>query len=74
MEKNGGPVVPVVVPWFTDSHWFRELGIKAYGFEPVECDPEHMATMHGKDERIPVSIFKQGIVRMYRILSNVSQM
>jgi acetylornithine deacetylase/succinyl-diaminopimelate desuccinylase-like protein len=74
MEKNGGPVVPVVVPWFTDSHWFRELGIKSYGFEPVECDPEHMATMHGKDERIPVSIFKQGIVRMYRILYNVSQM
>jgi acetylornithine deacetylase/succinyl-diaminopimelate desuccinylase-like protein len=74
MEKNGGPVVPVVVPWFTDSHWFRELGIKSYGFEPVECDPEHMATMHGKDERIPVSIFKQGIVRMYRILSNVSAM
>jgi hypothetical protein len=33
-----------------------------------------MATMHGKDERIPVSIFKQGIVRMYRILSNVSAM
>ncbi|MBS2005549.1 MAG: M20/M25/M40 family metallo-hydrolase [Cyanobacteria bacterium SZAS TMP-1] len=74
MEKNGGPVVPVVVPWFTDSHWFRELGIKAYGFEPVECDPEHMATMHGKDERIPVSVFKQGIVRMYRILSHVSQL
>jgi len=74
MEKNGGPVVPVVVPWFTDSHWFRELGIKAYGFEPVEVDPEHMATMHGKDERIPVSVFKQGIVRMYHILNNVSQM
>ncbi|MBU6455024.1 MAG: M20/M25/M40 family metallo-hydrolase [Cyanobacteria bacterium REEB67] len=68
------PVVPVLVPWFTDSHWFREIGINSYGFEPVECDPEHTATMHGKDERIPVASFKQGIVRMYRILSNLSQM
>jgi acetylornithine deacetylase/succinyl-diaminopimelate desuccinylase-like protein len=74
MEKNGGPVVPVVVPWFTDSHWFREIGIKSYGFEPVETDPEHMATMHGKDERIPVAIFKNGIIRMYRILDFVGQM
>ncbi len=25
------PVVPMVVGWFTDSHWFRELGITSYG-------------------------------------------
>jgi acetylornithine deacetylase/succinyl-diaminopimelate desuccinylase-like protein len=72
--ESAVPVVPVLVPWFTDSHWFREIGINSYGFEPVECDPEHTATMHGKDERIPVATFKQGIVRLYRILSNLSQM
>lgn len=62
------PVVPVIVPWFTDSHWFRDLGIKAYGFEPVEIDPEHMATMHGKDERIPVEGFRKGTERLIRII------
>ncbi len=65
------PVVPVVVPWFTDSHWFRELGITAYGFMPFEIDKVHMATMHGKDERIPLSAIENGVRRLYKILLEV---
>jgi len=67
-EGATAPVVPVVVPWFTDSHWFRELGIQSYGFEPIEVDAEHLATMHGKDERIPLAAFRRGIDRLVRIL------
>ncbi|MBX9669450.1 MAG: M20/M25/M40 family metallo-hydrolase [Candidatus Obscuribacterales bacterium] len=67
-EAPGIPVVPVLVPWFTDSHWFRELGITAYGFEPVETDRVHMATMHGVDERIPVKGLQDGVRRMHKIL------
>ena len=59
----------MVVPWFTDSHWFRELGIHSYGFEPIEVDAEHLATMHGKDERIPLAAFRRGINRLVRILT-----
>lgn len=70
-ESADAPVVPVVVPWFTDSHWFRELGVQAYGFEPVEVDKEHFATMHGKDERIPVDAFKRGVKRMHQILDRL---
>lgn len=66
------PVVPVVVPWFTDSHWFREIGIKAYGFTPVEIDAAHLATMHGKDERIPLEAYRRGIERMFRIIYYLS--
>lgn len=62
------PVVPVVVPWFTDSHWFRELGLKAYGFIPLEIDPQHLATMHGKDERVPITAIHNGLRRMHKIL------
>lgn len=65
------PVVPVIVPWFTDSHWFRELGIQSYGFEPIEVDAEHLATMHGKDERIPLAAFRRGINRLVRILTSL---
>lgn len=72
-EKTTAPVVPMVVPWFTDSHWFRELGIKAYGFEPIEVDAEHLATMHGKDERIPVAGFKRAIERLTRVIYYLSQ-
>lgn len=70
-EAPGVPVVPVLVPWFTDSHWFRELGLTAYGFEPVEIDAVHMATMHGVDERIPVKGIEDGVRRMYKILTRV---
>jgi len=70
-EAPGVPVVPVLVPWFTDSHWFRELGINAYGFEPVEIDRVHMATMHGVDERISVKGIEDGVRRMHKILLKV---
>lgn len=72
-EDPNVPVVPVVVPWFTDSHWFRELGVQAYGFQPFETDKVHFATMHGKDERVPVKAFEKGVERMYKILLNVSK-
>ncbi len=71
-EDSKVPVVPVIVPWFTDSHWFRELGVQAYGFQPFEVDKEHFATMHGKDERIPVRSLKRGVDRMYKILLKVA--
>ncbi len=70
-EAPGVPVVPVLVPWFTDSHWFRELGITAYGFEPTEVDRTHMATMHGVDERIPLKDIENGVRRMHKILLKV---
>jgi acetylornithine deacetylase/succinyl-diaminopimelate desuccinylase-like protein len=68
------PVVPVIVPWFTDSHWFREVGLKAYGFAPVEIDAEHLATMHGKDERLPITSFNKGIDRLTLILQELAQL
>lgn len=71
-EQPGVPVVPVVAPWFTDSHWFRELGATAYGFEPFELDPEHVATQHGKDERLPIKTFSQGIKYLYEIVGDVA--
>lgn len=67
-EEQPVPVVPVVVPWFTDSHWFRELGLKSYGFIPIAVDPEHLATMHGKDERVPVKEIHNGLRRLHKIL------
>lgn len=67
-ESPGTPVRPVVVPWFTDSHWFRKLGITCYGFEPFEVKPELLASMHGIDERIPVSVYSTGLRRFYKIL------
>ncbi len=73
MNKNmpGVPVVPMVMPWFTDSHWFRDIGIISYGFVPVKVDQTHLATMHGKDERIPVSNYKEGVKILYEMLDDL---
>lgn len=70
-EQPGIPVVPVVVPWFTDSHWFRDFGTVAYGFEPIEVDPEHLATMHGKNERVQVKNLKDSVRRLQKIVEKI---
>ena len=67
------PVVPVVVGWFTDSHWFRELGLTAYGFAPFELDKAHLSSIHGKDERIPVDTLTRGVHRFEQILLKLNQ-
>lgn len=67
----GIPVVPTVAPWFTDSHWFRDLGIVSYGFQPFRIDPEHLASVHGKDERVPLSVYKDGLKMLYDVLAKI---
>ncbi len=71
-EAPGTPVVPMFVPWFTDSHWFRDLGIVCYGFAPFKIDLQHLATMHGNNERIPITVFTDGVHCMYEILRQVA--
>ena len=71
-DAPGVPVVPVVVGWFTDTHWFRELGLTGYGFEPFEADKEHQESVHGKNERIPVTVFATGVRRLHDILLKLS--
>lgn len=67
-ENPPVPVVPVIVGWFTDSHWFRELGIHSYGFMPTETTPELLASVHGKNERIPLTYLTNGVRRMHDLL------
>jgi acetylornithine deacetylase/succinyl-diaminopimelate desuccinylase-like protein len=62
------PVVPTVVGWFTDTHWFRELGLVGYGFEPFALDEEHLASVHGKNERIPTAEITNGVRRLHKVL------
>lgn len=70
-ELPGVPVVPMVMPWFTDSHWFRDIGIVSYGCVPFKCDAAHLATMHGNDERIPTKDYKDGVKLLYQVLDEL---
>lgn len=71
--STSGPVVPIVTPWITDSHWFRDFGTVAYGFAPFKIDEAHMATIHGKNERIPVDTFVEGIKILTGIVEQISK-
>jgi acetylornithine deacetylase/succinyl-diaminopimelate desuccinylase-like protein len=57
-EDPGAEVVPVMLPGFSDSRWFREAfpDCVAYGFFPQRAMDlfEAAPLVHGADERIPV--------------------
>lgn len=57
-EDPGAGVVPMGLPGFTDSHWFRAAfpDCVAYGFMPARAMSyfDAAALMHAPDERVPV--------------------
>jgi len=58
-------VLPYMSTGFTDSRFFRSLGIDTYGLMPLLLPREEFGRIHGVDERIPLS----GIDAMVRIVS-----
>lgn len=64
-----GPVVPTFVPGFTDSRYFRERGIAAYGITPFALSGEDLRGIHNPDERIPLDELERGVERMRRAVT-----
>ena len=63
------PVVPAFIPGFTDSRWFRERGVPAYGVSPFFLEPQDFLGIHGPDESIPLAELGRGVERMTRIVA-----
>lgn len=61
-QAPGAPVVPYLLPGFTDAKAFTQLGTHWVGFAPVRMPPEMRFAdlFHGHDERIPVDGLKWG--------------
>ena len=64
-------VLPAVSAGFTDSHFFRDLGITSYGFAPLLVPAEDRAGVHGNNERISVENVKRGVRMHLEIVSQV---
>ncbi len=62
------PVVPSFLTGTTDSRFFRQRGIPAYGFSPFAINAEDLRGIHARDEAVPVDAFLRGIETMHRIL------
>ncbi len=57
-------IVPSAMTGFTDSHFFRDLGIISYGFAPIVFGEGVESNIHGNNERIPLDAFNQGLELM----------
>ena len=64
-------IVPSVASGFTDSHFFRDLGIVSYGFFPTLIPFEDGPGVHGNNERISVENVRRGTLMMLEILQEV---
>jgi acetylornithine deacetylase/succinyl-diaminopimelate desuccinylase-like protein len=64
-------VVPSVASGFTDSHFFRDMDILAYGYHPIVVPVEDFSRIHGNDERLSLDNIRLG-TRM--ILNVVAEM
>jgi acetylornithine deacetylase/succinyl-diaminopimelate desuccinylase-like protein len=62
--------VPMLLPASTDGRFFSRLGIQSYGFLPMALplDFDFAKTIHGPNERIPVSALNFGSDGIYQLL------
>ena len=67
----GATLVPRVNAGFTDPHYFRELGMVAYGFTPRWVHPGEARGIHGPNERISVKNLERGVETLIAILQEL---
>jgi acetylornithine deacetylase/succinyl-diaminopimelate desuccinylase-like protein len=65
------PAVPSFISGFSDSRYFRERGIAAYGVSPFALEPDEQRGIHAADESIPVVEFDRGVERMKKLVAAV---
>jgi len=64
-------IVPRMAAGFTDSHFFREKGISAYGFIPVMLDAEQASGIHGDNEKISLENLRFGSDFMQKLVGQI---
>ena len=58
---------------YTDSYYYRAIGIAAYGISPFRLTEADARTVHGHDERVTVENLRFGVELMYRIVERVAR-
>jgi acetylornithine deacetylase/succinyl-diaminopimelate desuccinylase-like protein len=67
----GSYVIPGVSTGFTDSHFFRDLGITSYGFDPLIVPKEDHPGYHGNNERVRIDRWRQSVSQTREIVEQV---
>jgi acetylornithine deacetylase/succinyl-diaminopimelate desuccinylase-like protein len=71
-EDPEAKIVPYCLSAGTDAKWFSKIGIRCFGFSPLQLPPEldFSGMFHGTDERVPVSGLRFGTRVFDRLLGN----
>ena len=69
----GAAIVPEVSTGFTDSHFFRDLGLASYGYAPFLTPAGQEGGVHGNDERISLENVRRGTVIMLEIVERMTR-
>lgn len=71
-EDPGAPILPYALSGGTDNKSMSRLGIRGYGFAPLQLPPEldFPALFHGVNERVPVEGLRFGVRVMGRFLAD----
>ncbi|WP_409492035.1 M20/M25/M40 family metallo-hydrolase [Amycolatopsis sp. cmx-11-12] len=72
-EDPGARTLPYMLSGGTDAKSFQSLGIRNFGFAPLQlpADLDFSALFHGVDERVPVDALKFGVRVLDRFLRSV---
>jgi acetylornithine deacetylase/succinyl-diaminopimelate desuccinylase-like protein len=62
---------PFLLPGVSDSRFFRQIGVPAYGVAPTRLGLEDVSRIHGVNERVSVADVKQGVKFMYDLMLKI---
>src|SRR5258706_511177 len=68
----GIPVIPSMSAGATDGSYLRNAGIPTYGHSGLASDVDDVR-IHGRDERVGVQAFDDGLEYLYRLVKLLSQ-
>jgi acetylornithine deacetylase/succinyl-diaminopimelate desuccinylase-like protein len=69
----GALITTPMLAGYTDSYYYRAVGIGAYGVSPFRLTEEDARTVHGNDERVTVENLRFGVEFIYRIVEHVAR-
>jgi acetylornithine deacetylase/succinyl-diaminopimelate desuccinylase-like protein len=69
----GALITTPMLAGYTDSYYYRALGIGAYGLSPFRLTEEDIRTVHGNDERVSLTNLRFGVEFFYRIVERVAR-
>jgi acetylornithine deacetylase/succinyl-diaminopimelate desuccinylase-like protein len=71
--EPGALITTPMLAGYTDSYYYRALGIAAYGLSPFRLTEGDIRSVHGNDERVSLANIRFGVEFFYRIVERVAR-